>query len=194
MNLSKAIQTLAEEAHRTGKPTAGIVRARFRSLVLSPDDIEALAAEALSSRVNTLLTSGTFTATHPPTSVSIPISVRYSASPAAIRDGKPESTVEPPPPIKISVDVIILHQTLLEVNGTRKPIIDFGLSDLRYILKKYGAEINGYTAKSEVFRYTVGRLETLGKTKVSQLAQGEQTIIARKWKATTKLADNAAVA
>ncbi len=193
MNIEKAIQMIAEKVYQTGHATSGTVRQMFSSLRLTDSDLEVLAMEGLSSRVNSLLVSGNFESTNPKLP-QVVIKTYFEPSPADRAAGRTQPTSAPPAPLKISVDVEILHSTLLQVHGIRKPIIEFTSRDLDYMLKLYGAEIRGYSARAEVFEYAQKRLKTLGKTRISDLANGEQTILARKWKATTKLTDKVAVA
>jgi len=185
MTLNDAVQKIADEIYETGELTAVVVQKRFASLRLSDDDLNQLAIKAFGSEVNSLLTGGRFQPSNPKppkksyeTRGSIVISPNRSAG--AKNDQPP--IVIAPPPVMISVDVQILHNVVLEVHGIKKPIIDFGIRDIDYMLNLYGNEISGYTARAEVFQYAKDRLKGLGKARISDLAAGELTILGRKWK------------
>ena len=193
MNIDKAVQFIAEKVYQTGHPTSGTVRQLFSSLGLTESDLDILAMEGLSGRVNSLLVSGGFESANPKPQQVI-IETHFEPTVADKAAGRTQPSRIQPAPIKISVDVEILHNTLLQVHGVRKPIIEFTSRDLDYMLRLYGAEIKGYSARTEVFEYAQSRLKTLKKTRISDLANGEQTILARKWKATTKINEKTAVA
>ena len=193
MTIENAVQAIAEKVYQTGRTTSGTVRQMFSSFRFTEGDLEVLAMEGLASRVNSLLVSGQFESANPkPQQVIIETVFEPTAADKAA--GRTTPTKKQPAPIKISVDVAILHKTILQVHDVRKPIIEFTKRDLDYMLRLYGAEIQGYGARAEVFEYAKTRLETLGKTRISDLAVGEQTILARKWKATKKFTKKFVVA
>lgn len=186
MSIQEAVKAVYKQQKSTGGSAIGVVRKLWAKLSLSDSDLETLAQQALAGRVSAFATGGHLadkeeSATpfrqfltesyHPP--VSSPSEPRATAS----------VTVERTPVKIIDVTVSILYNTNYDINGRRKAFIEFTLSDLNYSITRYGQQIEGHQRHLAVMQYTKERLNKLGKRSVSELAQGEQTILARKLKA-----------
>ena len=97
-----------------------------------------------------------------------------------------ETKVKKRPVKVIDVEVRVLYDTKYDVMGKRKSFVEFTIHDLNFSINRYQKQIDGHQRHLEVMKYTKERLTKLGKKSVSELAQGEQNILARKLKAAIK--------
>lgn len=184
MSIQEAVKAVYKQQKSTGGSAIGVVRKLWAKLSLSDSDIETLAQQALAGRVSAFATGGHLADKEESTS-----SYRepYRPPPQTNSPSEPRihtSVVIERPPVKvIDVTVSVLYNTNYDINGHRKAFIEFTLSDLNYSINRYGQQIEGHQRHLAVMQYTKERLNKLGKKSVSELAQGEQTILARKLKA-----------
>ena len=177
MDIQQAVKFIDkhQRASKSKETALQLVQKLWNQLDLSTSDVRSLAKGALSQKYSAFKTSGQPIARQPEYT---PYRRSQSEQPREV-----DVEIGKLPEKSISVEVKILYDTTYDVGGQRKAFIDFTLHDLRYKMDDYEQQIEGHTRHFKVMKYARERLAKLGKNAVSELAQGEQTILAQKLKA-----------
>lgn len=184
MSIAKAISFIVKSSQNTDQSAISLVRKFWSKLSLSDFEVESLAQQALANRVSQVLVGKAR-----PEPVEIPSRSAdswgsYSPAPKEQSETIEFDAVVTKTPIKtIDVSVRILYETGYDIRGKRKSFVEFTIYDLNYSISRYQQQIDGHTRHLQVMEYTKERLTKLGKKSVSELAPGEQSILARKLKA-----------
>lgn len=180
--IDHAVNLVVERVRKTSESVADALRAMRARVVakLSASQRNTLLDEALIGRISDALRN--------------PTDRQAGVSPGAFRGDEQAlagngravhvtvETVGQPSSTPVSVSVTILHDTVLStLDGARKALVHFTVADCYFCIGRLEAQSDGLKRQSAVLAYISERLRVLGKKEVSQLATGEQSIIARKW-------------
>lgn len=171
--LQSEIVRIAKQVQETKNPTVEVIHKLFPTLSLSEQERIQLQKEALSSRVNQVLTSGSLVNVK---SREVKVEIEPCEKPIS---GGLSGGLSSFVPEKIDIDVRILHDVIYDVNGKRVAVIDMHVSSVSSVINSFNGRISGMTKTREFFVSLRARLKELNKTKVSDLARGEQTRFAR---------------
>lgn len=178
--INKAIRQAINHIKRTSETTPQVVSQLWSQFPLSEEDVQTLAMEGLVVRIgnvrrNPNLLEDEQTVTGSFGRISIP----------EIISSKPEGRF-----VHVQVtrtkETRILHDTMLTINNANVALIDFTARDCSLYIRSQSKIVDGLERHIEVAEYIRDRLTTLNKKKVSDLAVGEQHIIAQKWRALAK--------
>lgn len=187
MNIQQAIDFVVkfQKTSKTDRSITRLVRDLWGKLGLSQKELEILAQQALATRISTHLTGGK-------DETEYPTQPEYAAPklPSSIANKEIVVSKDPVQVKTVALDIRILYNTNYDVAGKRKPFANFTVYDLDWTINRYAQQVDGHQRHLEFMRETKARLLQLGKKSISELATGEQTILARKFSALKKAVPN----
>ncbi len=160
MAIKDAVISITQFIRDTGKPVSEAVREIWPQLgPFSEEDQQTLMIEALASRVNPVLNN--------------PIFHRYG--------NEVTVTVESRQPAmeRHEVTCVLLRDVIYHVNGVAKSVAVFTKHDVLTKLESIRHVEAGVIRHRKMWEYIHERMTVLKKSKVEDLAEGEQTKIAR---------------
>lgn len=176
---------IAKAVNTSQGSTPSVVGRMFSELHLSDSERELLQQEALVVRVNQLLTSGalaTAMVVADPIDLVVEKPSVLPERPYAARPGIPAVQ----PDRVVDVEVRILGLISYDILGRRVPVKEMTLGHLNILIQSFDAKIDGMENTRDFFIGVRDRLKTLKKQKVSDLARGELTQLARRLEALKK--------
>jgi hypothetical protein len=162
MSIKDATSAIAQYIRDTGKPLSEAIKLVWPDLgPFSKEEKQTLMMEALASRVNPILNN--------------PVNPRWG-------NGEVEvgvTSYRQPAMERHEVTCQILQDVIYHVNGAAKPIAVFTKYDVLTKLESVRNVEAGVVRHRKMWEYIHERLTALNKSKVEDLAEGEQTKIAR---------------
>jgi len=177
LSIPQSVNYILKNARNSDEAAIKLVRKFWDDLSLSDSDIKTLAQQALASHLSSVMVGKR---RPEPESRVERIPARSYTEPIASYTGS--ISIERPKEETIDIEISVLHASY-DINGRRKKFITFTVFDLNYTINRYEQQIEGHRRHLQVMEYAKERLTKLGKKSISELARGEQTILARKLQA-----------
>lgn len=173
--IQDAVDTIVKYVRNTGKQRADAVKELWDSLGdFSEDEARVLMQQALSARAGAVLTNPFRSVAAIDDSERIESYVERGADVTVCVQPYRHFTME-----RHEVTCQILYDTVYLVNGVSKPFATFTLSEAGEKAAQYRRVEASMDRHARLWEYVHERLTKLKKIKVEDLAEGEQTKIAR---------------